>query len=152
MPTTASTNLQHHLPLHQHTVVVFLSKNLPKKKDCVSLEPTIQKARKVTHMQLCFCTILNIQQKNVKHSIFLRRTEDQAFVLVFVMKKTEFLNAKHWLRQLPVMQKLRKTVLKKRVTGKENSNFHNFFLDVQNYTEAFLPQRNLYTKTNRPKK
>ena len=91
----------------------------------------------------------------MKNSVFLRRTEDQAFVLVFVTKKTEFLTAKHWLRRLPVTQKLRKTVLKKRVTGKENSNFHNFFLDVQNYigyTEAFLPQRNLYTKTNRPKK
>ena len=62
-----------------------------KKKDCVSLEPTIQKARKVTHSHvvICFCIVLTVQQKNVKNSIFLHRTEDQAFVLVFVTKKTE---------------------------------------------------------------
>ena len=33
-----------------------------KKKDCVSLEPTIQKARKVTHSDvvICFCIVLNV--------------------------------------------------------------------------------------------
>ena len=48
-----------------------------------------------------------------KFDIFLLRTEDQAFILIFVRKKTEFLTAKHWLSWLKVTQKLRKTVLKK---------------------------------------
>ena len=41
---------------------------------------------------------------------FDQRTENQAFVLVFVRKTTEFFTAKHWL---PVYQKLRRTLLKK---------------------------------------
>ena len=45
--------------------------------------------------------------------IFPPRTESQAFVLVFVRKKNEFLTAKHWLSWLSVTQKLRRTVLKK---------------------------------------
>ena len=38
---------------------------------------------------------------------FSTQTEDQAFVLVFVMKKTEFFTAKHCLSWLQATQKLR---------------------------------------------
>ena len=86
------------------------------------------------------CFILNIQN----FFIFLPRTENQAFDLVFVMEKT----AKHWLSWLPVTQKLRKTVLKKFKLSdrKRNSTFHYFFLHFAIIIRNRFFQRDTFTR------
>ena len=55
----------------------------------------VKAARRKKHL----CIILNIQQ-NLN---FPARTENQAFVFIFVRKKTEFLSVNHWLSWLPEM-------------------------------------------------
>ena len=73
---------------------------------------------KVARYKKHLCIILNIQQ-NLK---FPARTENQAFVLVFVRKKIELHNTK----LTPSDSKTEKASSyrgKHSVTGKENSNF-----------------------------
>ena len=81
--------------------------------------------------------------KLLKFDFFLLRTEDQAFILIFVRKKTEFLTIKHWLSWLNVTQKLRKTILKKvnkiQIAGCS---------ELQYMGIAFIPQRKLYYFSN----
>ena len=88
----------------------------------------------------CLCIILNIEQ--------ILNFPTQAFVLVFVRKKAEFLIAKHWLSWLPVTQKLRRTVLKKINTEWQEKKIQ-ILLFVENYTSVLLilPPSHLYQET-----
>ena len=71
--------------------------------------------------------MLNIQQ-DLKIWFFPLRTEDQAFVLVFVRKKTEFLTAKH----SQYTQKLRSTIFKM-VNMEWQEKKSQILLYVENY-------------------
>ena len=99
----------HVLSYVENSTLIWAKRNLESLR-CKSLVPE-NYLKNISKGDLVEETLMYNSQTYIKIWIFPPRTESQAFVLVFVSKKTKFLTAKHWLSWLPVTQKLRRTVL-----------------------------------------
>ena len=106
--------------------------NLCKKRNVFHFGVSVVEKRYISEHREKSCKNLNLQNWW------------SSFCLCFCEEENWVPQCKYWLSWLPVIQKLRRRVLKKTkhlATGTENSNFHNFLLVVQNlyHLYFFLP-------------